>query len=478
MHTRITDFLAYKWRYILGYSVIVAVIGIMLAVAAFYVPHELRQGEIDSALTSASLGTSSMAPKAVIDLPYHLLQKLSFVAFGVTTFSIKLPSIILGTLTVLGIFLLIRTWFRASVAILATVLVAVTAQFLFLTQDGTPGIMFAFISVWLLFVATFVTRRKHFGLFWKVLTCIAMAMSIYTPMGIYLVLVMLTTALFHPHIRFLIKRLNKYKLGIALALGTAAMVPLLYAVYLDTSIANVLLGIPGGAFDIRDNFLQAINAAFGFASQSSSYLITPLYPLGITLLMLVGLYRILTHRYTARSYITILWGALIILLVILNPADITNFFPVSVILVSYGIIEMIRSWYRIFPRNPYARVAGMIPLVILILAFVTSGITGYVSTYRNNPQVMSHYNSDLRLLKATLSSENAHIDSTQLIVADSELPFYQLVAKYDKRFSVDTAANKKTLAIYSRSAKHPTKAPTEIIVNSRTTNADRFYIYK
>lgn len=263
MHTRITDFFAYKWRYILGYSLTVVVIGAMLAVAAFYVPHELRQAEIDSALTSASLGTSSMEPRAVIDLPYHLLQKLSFVAFGVTTFTIKLPSIILGALTALGIFLLIRTWFRANVAVLATSLVVVTSQFLFMSQDGTPGIMFAFISIWLLFVATFVTRLKHFGLFWKVMTCTAMAASIYSPMGIYLVLVMLTTALFHPHIRFLIKRFSKYKLAIALTLGITAMAPLGYAMYIDHSIASTLLGIPNSALDIRANFMQVVNDTFG-----------------------------------------------------------------------------------------------------------------------------------------------------------------------------------------------------------------------
>ena len=189
MKNRVTDFLAYRWRYALGYTVIIAVIGIMVAVAAFYVPHELRQGEIDTALTSAKLGTSSMSPQSFIDLPYHILQKLSFMAFGVTVLSIKLPSILLGTLSVLGIFLLIRTWFEPKVAIIATLIATVSAQFLFMLQDGTPLITFTFLSVWLLFVATYVTRRKYFGTLWKVLTTLAMAACLYTPMGIYLVVV-------------------------------------------------------------------------------------------------------------------------------------------------------------------------------------------------------------------------------------------------------------------------------------------------
>ena len=479
MRNRVTDFLVYRWRYIFGYTFILVAIGIMLGVAAFFIPNELRQGEIDSALTSATLGTNAMSPQAVVDLPYHLLQKLSFMAFGVSTFTIKLPSIILGAFTALGVFLLIRTWFSANVAVLATLLTIITSQFLFLSQDGTPLIMFAFLSVWLLFVATFVTRRKYFGMFWKVLTCLVMAASLYTPMGIYLVLVMLTTALFHPHIRFLIRKFNRYKISVALALGLAALIPLGYALYLDSTIAFTLLGIPNGSLDIIANARTVIESMFGFAAASAGHLVRPLYPLGVALLMAVGLFRILSHRYTARSYITISWGFVILLLALLNPDKVTHFYPVAVILISYGMIYMIRSWYKIFPRNPYARVAGMIPLVIFVLAMVTSGVTRYVNTYHNNPDVLATYSQDLTLFRNTLSANNATVDTTHVVVTKNELPFYQLVAKYSKNFtvSIDPVAG-KTTTVASRDATKPAAAPHAIVVNSRASQADRFYIYK
>lgn len=479
MHRRVTDYLVYRWRYIIGYSFIVISIGIMLTVAAFYIPHELRQAEINSALTSASLGTSSMTPQAAVDLPYHLLQKFSFILFGVSTFTIKLPSIVLGALTALGVFLLIRTWFKANVAVLATALVTITSQFLFLAQDGTPGIMFAFLSVWLLFVATFVTRRKYFGVFWKVMTVLAMAASMYTPMGIYLVLVMLTTAIFHPHIRFLIRRFNKVKIGIALTLGAVALLPLGYAIYLQPSLANNLLGVPGGNINFLDNLTKVVTSSIGLAAQSSSHLISPIYPLGAVILMAVGLFRILTHSYTARSYITILWGTLMLLMVILNPTYITNLFPVFVILTSYGIIDMIRSWYKIFPRNPYARVAGMLPLVVLVLAMVTSGVTRFTNAYHYSPEIMAHYSQDLNILEKTLQAQAAHRDNTHLVTSASELPFYSLVAKYNPQFSVGLErADKKAVTIYTKAAKRPNSPPTKIAVNTRAANADRFYIYK
>lgn len=479
MKNRVTDFLSYRWRYVLGYGFIVVVMGIMLVVAALYVPHELRQAEIDSALTSGSLGTASMAPSAVIDLPYHLLQKLSFIVFGVTVLSIKLPSILLGALTALGIFLLVRTWFKANVAVLATLLTVVTAQFLFMSQDGTPGIMYAFLSIWLLFVATFVTRRKYFGLFWKVLTCIAMAMSLYTPTGVYLVAVMLITALFHPHIRFLIRRFNKLRVALALLLGAGAIVPLLYAIMVDHSIGTALLGIPNGPVNLVSNAGQVLKDAFGFASQSASYLVRPLYPIGVAILMFVGLFRILTHRYSARSYITLAWGLITIVMVIINPKLVTNLFPIAVILISYGMIYMVYSWYRIFPRNPYARVAGMVPLVVFVLAMVVSGVTRFISTYHYNPVVLSGYSSDVTLLRTTLATQHAQAGNTQVVVSPPELPFYRLIAKYDKRFTAEgQAAAGKAITIYSHAATRPATPPSTITVSQRAQQADRFYIYK
>lgn len=479
MYTKVTDFFAYRWRYILGYGAAIVVIGVMLTIAALFVPHELRQGEIDSAITSGALGTSSMTPDAIINFPYHLLQKLSFMVLGMSTFSIKLPSIIFGVLTAIGIFLLLRTWLSAKVAILSTVLSVVTTQFLFLSQDGTPLIMFAFISIWLLFVATFVTRRKQFGVFWKVLTCLAMAMSLYTPLGIYLVLVMLVVSVFHPHIRFLVRQLNPYKLTIAIALALGALVPLVYAAYLDPSIIRTILGIPQSFDNLWGNLLLVAKETIGVSSLSSTYLIRPLYPLGLAILMLVGLYSIMTKRYTARSAITLFWGVVLGVLVILNPDYVTFLSPVAAILTAFGINYMFRSWYKLFPYNPYARAVGIVPLTVLILAMVASGVTRFINTYHYNGDVLANYSSDLRLLDHELANRNIKNKGATVIVDNGQLTFYRLIEKYDHRVIVTTDANATgSLVIAARTMKRPsTELLASIVTSTHQNDADRFYIY-
>lgn len=479
MYHRLTQFFAYRWRYLLGYGVAIVVIGTMLTIAALYIPHELRQGEIDSAITSGTLGTSSMAPEAIINFPYHLLQKLSFIVFGVSTLSIKLPSIILGVLTVIGIFLLLKTWSHSKVAIIGTLLSVVTTQFLFLTQDGTPLIMFPFISIWLLFVATFVTRRKYFGVLWKVLTALAMAMSFYTPLGIYLVLVMLVVSVFHPHIRYLVRRLNPYKVSIAVVLGLAALVPLIYAIYLDNSVIRTLLGIPQSFDNIWSNLLLVVKETVGVSSLSSTYLIRPLYPLGLVILMLVGLYGIVTKKYTARSAITLCWGAILVIFVVLNPDYVTSLFPVATILIAYGMTYMFSSWYRLFPYNPYARAVGILPLGILILAMVASGVTRFINTYHYNGDVLANYSSDLKLLDRELANRHVKDKGATVVVDGGQLAFYRLKEKYDHRIVVTTDKNASaSLVIAARTTKRPTAdIPTNIITSTRQNDADRFYIY-
>jgi len=109
MQSQVNDFLVYRWRYILSYAFVGLIIAAVVTIASMYVPGALRSGEMNSALQSGALSMESLDPLMVIDLPYHILQRLSFMAFGVSTISIKLPSIVLGLATILGLYLLVRT---------------------------------------------------------------------------------------------------------------------------------------------------------------------------------------------------------------------------------------------------------------------------------------------------------------------------------------------------------------------------------
>ena len=120
MKSHVTDYALYRWRYKIGYSLIFLIVVVILGLTSIYIPGSLREAELSSALESGALSAQSLDPATVVNLPYHILQRLGFMVFGVSTLTIKLPSIILGALTSVGVCLLTRAWFRRNVAVLAT----------------------------------------------------------------------------------------------------------------------------------------------------------------------------------------------------------------------------------------------------------------------------------------------------------------------------------------------------------------------
>lgn len=487
MKAHITDYPLYRWRYAIGYTAIILVAMIMIAVATIYVPGAIRDGEVKSALASGSLSITSIDPSSVVNLPYHALQRISFMLFGVTTLSIKLPSTILGVLTALGIFLLTRSWFRRNTAVLATILAMTTTQFLFLTQDGTPAIMYSFIVIWLFTICTYITRNRLFSTLWKVLAGVLMALALYIPLGLYIDIALIVTMSFHPHIRYIIKRIPRLRLILAIVLGIASVTPLVYAIILRPTIALTLLGLPATYAHVGTQLVSTGQDLFGFFATSSGYTIRPLYSLGAVMLMAIGVYRLFTVKYTARSYAIGILSICTLVVLAVNPNQEAALFPLAALFITVGTAAIIGGWYRLFPHNPYARVAGLIPLTILALGMVYSGVIPYIDNYTYNGTVLSFYSNDLRLLSRNLSSLGSHATTTKLVVTPDEAPFYSLVARYDKRFTVATSLNHSSLPssvthlIVTHKA-HLTVTTrglylSRIVTNRKATNADRLYLY-
>jgi len=480
MKFRVVDYTLYRWRYTIGYTLLTVLVLSALAFAAFYVPGALRDRETQSALASGALSMHSIDPTTVVNLPYHILQRLSFLAFGVTTLSIKLPSIVLGLLTAFGVLLLIKVWFRRNIAIIVAAIAATTTQFLFMAQDGTPAIMFTFVAVWLLVACTYMTRTKIFSTFWKVAACVLTATALYIPLGIYIVLALFITASFHPHIRYMIRRIARIRLIIAILLGLVALVPVAEAIILNQKVALLLLGIPS-SINLQDNIITLSKDLFGFFLASDSYLLRPLYSLGAVILMAVGTYRFMTVKYTARGYTVFFLALFLIPLVIINPAHVTDLYVLAVLLMAMGVNTLVASWYTLFPRNPYARTAGMVPISVFVVGMIFTGFASFINNYSYNANVLQAYNNDLKLLTRNVAANHQQEAKIQVVTTKAQEPFYTLVAHYDKRFAVSTDFTSQQTVIMTHDAYHtqtPKAAIDTIITSRRATDADRLYIYK
>lgn len=484
MKEKVTSYTLYRWRYILGYTIGGVIIALILVFNLLYVPSGLRNAEQASSIASGALAFAHFEPDTVINLPYHILQRASFALFDVSTLSIKLPSILLGLLAIIGCYLLIATWFRRNVAIITTIIAATMPAMLFIAQDGTPASYTIAVSFWLLYVATCVSRVVRPQAFWSILFFVLLALNLYTPLGIWLNIAILSTILFHPHIRYGARRFSINRLAAASAVGFVILTPLIYSLTVKPSIALTLIGIPTSVPDLSANLHTLATYYLASAPHATSPYLEPLFPLAIILLIIIGFYRFILIKHTARSYVVWLWGGVLVPMIILNPESFMIILPLTILMVAMSIASLIREWYVLFPRNPYARIVGLIPLGIIVFGITITNTYHYMAGYHYSPNVAQSYTDDIAALNKTLGRTTANEEQqVAVIVPKDQQAFYELVARYDKRFAVYKQDSLPQTGIYilhgerRANGSPPPATPVFIAVNDHSAQSDRFYLY-
>lgn len=402
---------------------------------------------------------------------------------GVTTLSIKLPSLILGVLSFVGILILLKNWLKENVAVIAALIVITSSQFIFTSQDGTPTIMYVFFSTWLLVFALKVSRKINQRSFWEFLLMTTLVLSLYTPLSIYIIIALASATILHPHLRYIVVRLSRKKLLAAGTIGLVLLAPLILAIVTKPDIGLRLLGIPESEIDVRNNLTDLSGTFFNFGWPGASDYPRSRYTLPTLLLMLLGVVQLFQTRYTARSYIITSWILLLTPIILINPERTIITFVPLMLLIAAGIDVLLRRWYSLFPRNPYARVAGLVPITILVAGMALVGIERYFYAYRYSPPIASQFTNDLSLLHQELNE----LDSKEitLLVTKPELSFYQAVAEHRDGLSVTVSGLSSDVdqtVIATRAAFYEGSAgsiqPSQIITNGKSSDSDRLYLYK
>ncbi|MES2876180.1 MAG: glycosyltransferase family 39 protein [Patescibacteria group bacterium] len=485
---KLNKFAFYRFRYQLAYGVFALALAGMLLVAGFYLPGGLTDSEINSALISDKLNPAqlfSLPPDQLIYLPYRLLQAGSISLFGISLIGIKLPSLILGFASALGILYLLNLWYRRNVAIVAAIIAVTTNQFLLSSQSGQAGVAYIFLTTMILVAASMISRRSAYAKLWVLAGFVLAAISLYMPLNIYILVALVLTALIHPHARhMLFRRAPKSTIALGTLLFLGIISPLIAGIVNDPAILRTLLGFSEQITNFGANASSLVQNYTSFNSPSSGEVIAPVYGLGLVLLIGLGLYRLFSAKYTAKSYILSFWLVLLIPLVCLNPSFISITFVPVVLLIALAVDYLIRSWYRLFPRNPYARVFGLLPLAVLVLGLVVSSVDRYVYGLHYDRDVYASYTYDLSVLSRKLRTLDAD-QSVQLIVSSKNVEFYESYARhqsYVKEINVTTNVadlENSPIAIVEGAMKDSVdKVPTDILVTRTAENADRFYLYK
>lgn len=473
----ISKLFLYRHRFQIGFFLLAVAYLTLLFGLPLLAPNGLSEAEMESAAHSYALQADSILKGDLVNLPYRALQKLSIMLFGLSAYSVKLPSIVIGVFLGLLLILLLNRWFKNSVALLASILAVLSASFLYLAGSGTPLIMLVFwptLLLWLGSKIQGVTKPKPMYCF---IFAFALLASIFTPHLIYLATFIVLFALMHPHLRFTIKTLPTMPLILTMFIILLGLAALVVAAFINPIIVPQLLLAPGLTFgQFIENVKFAFLPLFSWNTTLESTFLSPFVGLGSIALAVIGLLSTTKGFFASRNSIASWLIVFTIFLAGLNPESAILILLPLAILIAHGLRYILDKWYNLFPNNPYARIAAFFPIGLFMGIMIYGGITHFLFGYRYVPMVAGEFDNDLALVYENVDP------STPLYVLDNEVSynFFKILEDDGQGYTImNELPDEANLPQKYATLGHPEVPGTlnSIITSPKYDNSDRIYIY-
>ena len=427
---------------------------------------------MESAISSAELNFHSITSGELADLPYHTLQKLSLMLFGLSFYSIKLPSIIIGLCLGLTLIALLNRWFKSNVALFASILTVLSTPFLYLAGNGTPLIMLVFWPTFLLWLGSKIQGVNKPRPAFCFIFAFALLLSIFTPHLIYLAAFIVIFAFAQPHLRYTIKTLPKIPLIVSSLFGLAGITILSINIAARPHVAASLLFMP--SFSLSQ-FLANLNSGFApffsWNSNLENVLLSPLINLSVLALAFTGLIS------TTKGFLLPQLHCLLLYLLYTLP-----YWTAPRLGHSYHSTPIHSNCSRpplhsrkmvwTIPRKPLCPNFAILPISIFLGITLVADLSHFIFGYRYNPAVANQFNNDLSLIQA---QEN----HPSILVAEDSLEhhFYRLLG--ESRIALDLSDPTLSQVIALEKIENPPSkfSLSRIITSPKADNSDRiFYI--
>lgn len=456
----------------IGYILLGAAFIFLLFLLPLFAQTGLSEAEMNSATNSYTLEFDAPFNGDMVDLPYRALQKVSIMLFGLTPYAIKLPSIIVGLALGLLLILLLNRWFKSNVSLLASILVVLSTPFLFLAGNGTPLIMIVFWPTLLLWLGSKIQGEKRPKPMYSLLFAVVMLFSIFTPYMLYFAAFCLIFVFLQPHLRFVIRSLPRLPFSIVSALIIAGVTSLIINMVNQPEVISELLTAKDFTFSqFFHNLANGLTPVFLWDGSLESVFMTPLVGLPTLALALVGLFSTTMGFFASRNMIASLLFLFTLFITGFNPDAVIFLILPLAILVAHGLKYLLEKWYGLFPENPYARIAAIIPLSLLFVAILLPSLLQYVYGYRYNPSVAGQFSVELSIIRKNLTNE-------ALLVQPEQYEFYKILEESTDIDVVTDYDNKPArLASLNDSIYDENYTLERIITSSMRENSDIIYLY-
>ena len=462
----------YKHRFIIGYSLLsLAFLGLLFSLPLIS-QTGLSDAEMASAVNSYALNFDAPLNGDLVDLPYRVLQKCSIMLFGLTPYAIKLPSIVIGLFLGLLLILVLNRWFKNNVSLLASCLVVLSTPFLFLAGSGTPLIMVVFWPTLLLWLGSKIQGEKKPKPMYSFFFAVTLLLAIFTPYMLYFAAFCVAFVMLQPHLRFIVKSLPKVPLifvGVIIVAGMGALV--MNMVNHPETIMELLFSNGMEPSKFFPNILAGLTPLFTLRGNVESVFLAPLMSLPLLALALIGLFSTTKGFFASRNSIASLLLVFTLIITGFNPHAIVFFILPIAILVAHGLKYILEKWYGLFPENPYARVAAILPLGVLFGLMIVPSLAQYIYGYRYNPEVAKMFHSELAAIRENLTDET--------LVAGDDYDFYKMLEiKTDIKVVPNLSeASGGEVAILHGTTNEAKYVLSRIIASPFLENSDIIYLY-
>lgn len=463
----------YRYRFVIGYIVL----GIAFVLLLFLLPLQAQRGlsvaEMESATNSYNLTIDAPLKGDLVDLPYKLLQKVSIAIFGLTAYAIKLPSVIVGLFLGLLLILLLNRWFKSNVSLLASILVVLSTPFLFLAGNGTPLIMIVFWPTLLLWLGSKIQGEKRPKPMYSLLFAVALLFAIFTPYMLYFAVFCVLFVFSQPHLRFIVRSLPKLPLAIVGLMILAGILALaMNVINQPNTIMELLFAKNFEITSFFHNIGMGLAPVFLWSGSMESVFLAPLISMPMLALALIGLFSTTKGFFASRNSIATLLLVFTLTIAGFNPDAIVFLILPFAILIAHGLKYLLEKWYGLFPENPYARIAALVPLSILFGTILIPSLSQYINGYRYNPSVANEFSYDLAIIRQNLKSGT--------LLVHENYDFYKILERSTDLTIVNELADENQydeLAILRGMSESENYELKQIITSPMRENSDIIYLY-
>ena len=358
-------------------------IGLFLLFVAIFVTYLWRLGSLTAGLSplEASARGNSAELNLIEHSPLYALHKLLQLGFQsidhLSTFWLRLPSVLLGLILVGCFFYIARGWFGKLSAALATLLFALTPWVILLSRSALPDILLLSPLALLAGYLRFSRQEEKRWRTWLLVMSI-LGLCLYVP-GMFWV-VLLAFIISRSRLRQLTQSMPIAMLTAGLILCLIIVLPLVWAIFQDWRLIKPWLLIPAHWQGVTDS-LRSISwsalALVWHARQHTDLLIDRLAILSVAqiALMIVGTWA-MWHRARIELIGLFALAAFGIVAAGLNQNLMLVSFALAAagLIVAAGLRYLYIQWRQVFPRNPLPRALALILMTSLIGAQVVFGL--------------------------------------------------------------------------------------------------------